>query len=188
MPLFGVAFFIRFNDLFSFMSFKFRCILSILLVSVACGCASYAPHQGNLGRQHDVIGETRNSLIARMGSPEREELTQGVRVLHYPRGPRGHHTYFVYLDREDRVINWEQVLTEERFNRITPGMTEEQVIGLIGVSKITHGLARERGYVWHYRYYNYQCKSFVIEFTTEHVVRSAGYLIRGGRRCHHVGP
>jgi hypothetical protein len=78
------------------------------------------------------------------------------------------------------------VLTEERFSQITLDMTKEQVISLIGALKITHGLARERGYVWHYCYFNQQCKSFVIEFAKEDIVRGAGYFTRCGRRCLYV--
>jgi 3-phenylpropionate/cinnamic acid dioxygenase small subunit len=96
-------------------------------------------------------------------------------------------TYFIYLDRKDLVIKREQILTENRFETILPGMSSDQVISILGITKITHGLARNRGYVWHYRYENTQCKSFVIEFTPEDTVRSAGYRIRSGRSCKYVG-
>jgi len=146
----------------------------------ATGCAGYAPSA-------KLIGEPREALIQTLGQPERENVIEGKKTLHFPRSPAGSHTYFVYLDDEDRVTGWEQVLTEVRFNQVTPGMTKDQVIDLIGVSRITHGLARDRGYVWHYRYFNQQCKSFVIEFAKEDIVRNADYRIRGGRRCNYVG-
>lgn len=143
-------------------------------------CVGYAPTP-------DLIGQHRATIIQRLGQPERESVLEGTKKLHFPRAPGGSETYFVYLDQHDQVLRWEQVLTEERFNQIVPGMTQQQVIDLIGVSKITHGLARERGYVWHYRYFTAQCKSFVIEFTKEDVVRNAGYMTRGGRKCKYVG-
>ena len=158
-------------------------ILAAWLVCVATlvsGCAGYAPNA-------KIVGQTKAFVIQTLGQPERENLINGNIQLQFPRGPRGSHTYFVYLDAEERVTGWEQVLNEERFNQIAQGMTREQVIDLIGISRITHGLARERGYVWHYRYFNQQCKSFVIEFTKEDVVRSAGYITRGSRRCNYVG-
>ena len=110
-----------------------------------------------------------------------------MKVLHFPRGPAGSHTYFVYLDDNDRVLRWEQVLTEDRFNSIQPGMTKDQIIQILGVTKIIHGLARNRGSVWHYRYETPHCKSFVIEFTPEDIIRSTEYRIRSGRRCKYVG-
>ena len=157
-----------------------KTVLVLLLFSLVAGCAGYAPSK-------DVIGQSRASLVATMGQPEREYRLDDVAVLHFPRGPSGSHTYFVYIDGNDRVIKWEQVLTEARFDTIQPGMTDEQVIKTLGMTKISHGLARQRGYVWHYRYENNQCKSFVIEFATDNTVRSAGYRTRSGRRCKDVG-
>jgi hypothetical protein len=152
----------------------------VFAVLIASGCASYAPSK-------DLIGQSRATLVAQMGEPEREYEQQGLKKLHFPRGPAGSHTYFVYLDNSDRVVNWEQVLTEERFGTIRPGMSRNEVIDILGISKITNGLARHRGYVWHYRYATPHCQSFVIEFTAEDVVRSAGYRVRSGRRCKYVG-
>ncbi len=144
------------------------------------GCAGYSPRS-------DLVGQSRASLIAQMGAPEREYASQGLQKLHYPRGPAGSHTYFVYLDGNDRVVRWEQVLTEERFDTVRPGMTKDEVLDLLGVPSVTNGLGRNRGYVWHYRYETPFCKSFVIEFTPEDIVRSPGYRMRSGRRCKYVG-
>lgn len=158
-------------------------ILSIfgLFVAVAfAGCASYSPRS-------DLVGQSRATLVAQMGAPEREYPSQGLQKLHYPRGFAGSHTYFVYLDSNDRVVRWEQVLTEARFNTVRPGMTKQEVIDLLGVPSLTNGLARDRGYVWHYRYETPACQSFVIEFTPEDTVRSPGYRIRSGRRCKYIG-
>jgi len=155
-------------------------IVLVLLIATVAGCAGYAPNAA-------LIGQDRGAVIQTLGQPEREYAVDGKKKLHFPRSPAGSHTYFVYLDEEDRVTRWEQVLTEERFGQIAPNMTKEQVIDLIGISKITHGLARQRGHVWHYRYFNHQCKSFAVEFTKEDIVRSAGYITRGGRKCNYVG-
>lgn len=163
-------------------------LITILLGTIMFGCAGYSPHQGYLGQRPNVVGETREVLLSLMGHPEREQSSpDGMQVLHFPRGPAGSHTYFIYLDQNDKVMRWEQVLTEDRFDTIQPGMSKDQVIGILGITKITHGLARNRGYVWHYRYENPHCKSFVIEFALDDTVRSAGYRIRSGRKCKYVG-
>lgn len=153
--------------------------LKVLSIFLLASCAGYAPHE-------QLAGQDRTALIAALGQPERETMTANGKKLHFVRGPGGWDTYFVYLDNADRVVRWEQVLTEERFDTIRAGMTQEQVIDEIGVSRITNGLGRNRGYVWHYRYKTTQCRSFVIEFTPEGVVRSAGYLFRA-RQCRYVG-
>lgn len=162
-------------------SMSFFNIIWPVVALLLAGCATYSP-------QKDIVGKHRVDLIAQMGKPEREYEWQEFSKLHYPRGPAGHHTYFVYLDRDNRVARWEQVLKEERFNAVQPGMTKDQVIDLIGVTKITSGLARDRGYLWHYRYQTPFCSSFVIEFTVEGTVRSTFYRMRSGRTCKYVGP
>ncbi len=178
----GVAFFQT-----SFMYSKLSTPILVFVAALLCGCAGYSPHQGHFGQPLDVAGESQDVLVARLGPPERALHIDGLRVLHFPRGPAGSHTYFVYVDNQDRVVKWEQVLTEERFNTIQPGMNQDEVVNLIGITKITNGLARNRGYVWHYRYETPHCKSFVIEFTPEDTVRSSGYRFRNGRKCKYVG-
>ncbi len=155
-------------------------VLALCITAIVSACAGYAP-------SNNLVGQHRDSVTQTLGQPEREYVVDGKKKLHFPRGPAGSHTYFVFLNDEDKVVGWEQVLTEERFNQIVPGMSKEQVIDLIGISRITNVLARQRGYVWHYRYWNTQCASFVIEFTPEDTVRSADYRIRGGRQCLYVG-
>jgi hypothetical protein len=155
-------------------------IIIALLIALLSGCAGYSPSR-------DIVGQDQSVLVASMGQPERQYEVEGLTVLHYPRGPAGSHTYFVYLDKDGRVVKSEQVLTEERFNTIRSGMTKDQVIGVLGVTKITMGLARQRGYVWFYRYENASCKSFMIEFAPDDTVRSTYYRMSMGRRCKHVG-
>jgi hypothetical protein len=155
-------------------------LTAAILITLLSGCAGYSPSR-------DLVGQDREVLVASMGQPERQYEVDGLTVLHYPRGPAGSHTYFVYVGKDGRVVKSEQVLTEERFNTIRSGMTKDQVIGVLGVTKITMGLARQRGYVWFYRYENASCKSFMIEFAPDDIVRSTYYRMSMGRRCRHVG-
>ncbi len=90
-------------------------IISALVIVLLFGCAGYSPSP-------DIVGQDRTTLSAGMGQPEREYEVDGFTVLHYPRGPAGSHTYFVYLGNDSRVVKWEQVLTEDRFNAIDPGI------------------------------------------------------------------
>lgn len=93
----------------------------------------------------------------------------------FPRGPWGKQTYFVYFDPAGTMTRWTQVLDEKNFDLIKPGMHRNEVIAIIGESKATYGLARNRGYVWNYRYVNTFCMWFNIEFAPENLVRSTGY-------------
>ncbi len=143
-------------------------LLPVALSAMLCACASYAPSPG-------FVGLSREQVIARLGAPDPDRNAQNPSRLDFPRGPMGKHTYFVYFDEEGKATRFEQVLTEERFGRIVPGMSAEDVIQLIGISRSTFGLARNRGFVWSYRYENPFCQWFQVEFTIEGEVRSAGY-------------
>lgn len=131
-------------------------------------CASYGPTDA-------LIGRSQADVIALLGAPARESVDEGRRRLDFLRGPYGKQSYFVYLDDKGRVLSWRQVLTEENFLKILPGMSREEVIKLIGESRVQFGLARDRGYVWSYRYETAFCQWFQIEFTKNDIVRSTGH-------------
>ena len=176
-PLFGAAFFIK-DDRMKFIATRF---VSVVLVLLIAACAGYAPN-------NQMIGKNRAAVIAELGVPEREYSSGEFNKLHFPKGAAGLHTYFVYLDKEDKLSRWEQVLTEDRFDSIKAGMSLDQVIDAIGITRIRSQLAGDRGCVWYYRYQNTQCRSFVIEFTRDDIVRGTLYVHRSGRRCNYVGP
>ena len=141
---------------------------SWLLLPLLAACSSYAPPA-------NLLNVTREALVARMGEPEMvRQMNAGTR-LEFPRGPLGKHTWFVYLDAAGHAIRSEQVLTEQNFNRINPGMTQEEVRQLLGRPSEVQALGRSRGVVWSYRYENYLCQWFQVELTLEQQVRSTGY-------------
>jgi len=140
-------------------------ISSAVLLSA---CAGYSPNDR-------MLGNSQEHVIQAMGKPAIEITTPEGRVMQYPRGPFGKHTYFVYLNSDGEVVRWTQVLDEKNFDLIKPGMHRDEVISSIGQSRDTFGLGRNRGYVWNYRYVNTFCFWFQIEFSTENLVRSTGY-------------
>ena len=158
------------TDLYSFVLKKWLCPLGglALMAAVLSGCASYAPDAG-------IVGLSRDQVVARLGAADPEAAAQVHGRLDFLRGPMGKHTYFVYFDDQGKAVRFEQVLTEERFARMVPDMSVDDVVLLIGRSRSTFGLARNRGFVWSYRYENPLCQWFQVEFTSEGKVRSAGY-------------
>lgn len=143
-------------------------VLSICLA--LAGCAGYGPTPA-------LVGQDRQAVIALLGKPATERSTTAGLRLEYPKGPMGRQTYFVYLDSNQRVSRWEQVLTESNFAKILPGMPAAVVEELIGKSLVINSLARDRGEVWSYRFETSFCIWFQIEMTKEGTVRSAGYGI-----------
>ena len=140
----------------------------LVVLSLLTACSSYAPPD-------PVIGVSRQELIVKMGQPDTERRVEAGTRLEFPRGPRGHHTWFVYLNEQGRAIRSEQVLTEQNFNRIQVGMSEEEVRQILGRPGEVQGLGRSRGKVWSYRYENYDCRWFQVELSQEQQVRSTGF-------------
>jgi hypothetical protein len=153
---------------------KFFALSFLILFQFAC--TTYAPN-------NVMLGKTKVELIGLLGEPNRISKDGLFTRLDFQRGPSGMHTYFVYLDYSDRIVSWRQVLTEENFALIQVNMNKEQVVELIGQTDMIKKLARNRGYVWSYRFETVDCKYFAIEFTSEDKVRSAGYIHRSGRSC-----
>lgn len=99
-------------------------IFSVLLLG---GCAAYSgqglkPGEDNLENVLRVMGPA----AMRWQNPD------GSAQLAYPRGPMGFHTFMVYLGPDGKLRRIENVLEEKTFARIQPGMTQEQVLRLLG--------------------------------------------------------
>ena len=134
------------------------------------GCAHYGPST-------DWYGKSRFEVVERLGPPARQATTDtGVRLA-YARGPYGRHTYFLEFDANDKLVRWQQVLTEQEFQKIIPGMTATAVEDLIGPSFEKTTLGRQRGEVWSYRFETPFCIWFQVEIDQSGVVRSAGHGI-----------
>lgn len=129
---------------------------------LAASCAGYSP--ASL-----TPGTSSAEAIRQMGPPTAvhavaPEPPSGVvgRRLEFARGPAGKHTYFVDFDRDDRLLGWEQVLTEPRFDSIRAGMTEQEVRSRLGTPSETRELRFQSQRVWSYRYVNPFCKWFMV--------------------------
>src|SRR5574343_1047089 len=120
--------------------------LAFLLLS---GCASYDGY--GLNPQHSRLDD----VVRVMGQPSlRWQEADGAQTLVYPRGPVGLHTYFVRGDAAGRFVSRENVLTSTYCARIQPGMTQEQVVRILGPSVAAWTVyfeARDE-LVWEWRY------------------------------------
>lgn len=88
-----------------------------------------------------------------MGQPEMIwEESDGSRTLEYPRGPMGKETYFVTVGADGRYRRIEQVLTEENFRKVQPGMTRDQVRQILGKPGEISRFKRQNEEVWGWRY------------------------------------
>lgn len=97
-----------------------------------------------------------DAVLRQMGPPVLEWThADGSRQLAYPRGPFGVHTFMVRIAPDGRLESIENVLTEEHFARVTPGMSMEEVLRLLGPVDPSSGVsyfARRDELVWEWLY------------------------------------
>jgi outer membrane protein assembly factor BamE (lipoprotein component of BamABCDE complex) len=108
--------------------------VALLLASllVIAGCAATG---GNL-----QPGASEMEVRSAMGAPAMElRDPDGTRLLYYPKGPLGNQTYVATLNSGGTLVQVGNVLGDGTFNAIRPGMTEADVLRMIGPP-------REKGY------------------------------------------
>jgi hypothetical protein len=126
-----------------------RCLATGVLT--LCGCVSYSgsalrPGQSTLDEVRATMGEP----AARWSNPD------GSLQLSYPRGPSGFHSYMVYLDAAGRLQRIQNVMDYDSFYRISRGMSESDVVRILGpsVPEWTNYFEARKELVWEWRYCN----------------------------------
>ncbi|BBP01617.1 outer membrane protein assembly factor BamE domain-containing protein [Sulfuriferula nivalis] len=148
-----------------------KILSGILLVLLLSACASYSGR----GLQPDVAGY--DDVIRVMGQPTMHwQNADGTRQLIYPRGSM--HTYMAVVAADGKLKSIENVLDEQHFSQIQPGMTKEQVLRILGpsVPAWTVYYASRDELAWEWRYCNAwrQSSRFDVLFdATQGVVRSS---------------
>jgi hypothetical protein len=134
----------------------------------ACSALHYGP--GAL-----TEGASAGQVRAEMGEPTgRYPRAEGGERLEFARGPFGKHTFMVDMGAAGRVQRWEQVLREDVFNQITPGMSAEELRYKLGRPAKQFGIWRGAT-VWAWRYETPFCQWFMVTVEPTRVVRDAGY-------------
>ena len=128
-----------------------KCFL-VLFCLLLSGCASYS----GSGLKPGIASEA--DVLQTMGAPSlRWDLPDGGRQLAYPRGPAGFETFMVFIDGGGKLLRITEVLNTESFARIREGMTQAEVLQLIGPPQpqwTAYFKARDE-LVWEWRYCDY---------------------------------
>lgn len=112
-------------------------------------CASYSG-RGLKPGEHRL-----QNVLQLMGEPAmRWQNTDGSEQLAYPRGPMGYHTYMVSIGADGLLRQVENVLDEKHFTRILPGMSQDEVLKILGppYPNWTAYFERRDELVWEWRY------------------------------------
>ena len=150
---------------------RFLAALSTAVLLAGCAFAPYSP-------SGVPPGASRAEVERIMGPPTGVyTMPDGHVRLEYNRMPAGKHTFMIDLDASGHVAHWENVLDENHFAAIQPGMTMDDVRRLIGPPTFTSQYRfPERGITWNYRFQTIQrCVVFQIPF-----VAATGKVIEQG--------
>ncbi len=114
---------------------------------LAAGCAATAYYGLEPGRSTE--GDVRRAL----GEPAmRLAGAEGSRQLVYPTGPFGTQTWMAFLSTDGRLLRLEQALTDDNLQRVSRGISQEEVLRLIGPPWRKIDFANKRQVAWDYRF------------------------------------
>ncbi len=123
----------------------------ILLLSVFAGCASYS------GGELKPGVATLADVERLMGAPVmRWPAPDGSLKIAYPRGPQGIHTWMVRLAPDGKLSDIRNVLEPETLDSIRPGMTQDEVLFVLGPSQShwTQRFPARNELAWEWRWCN----------------------------------
>ena len=122
-------------------------LASVVLALAAAACASYGGSSLNPGTS------TESQVRSTMGAPAVEfGNADGTRDLFYPRGPVGTDTFRVKVGPDGVLRDIRNVLTDDTFSAVTPGLTEQDILRMIGPPGKTMPFSATATHAWDYRY------------------------------------
>lgn len=121
---------------------------TLLILSLA------APFVWSCGAISPVApGMDEMQVQARMGKPETvRKSADGSQVWEYPTGPAGRQTYMVALGADRAVKDVHQVLSDEYFARVQPGMSRDDVRAILGKPGVVSNFPARDEEVWTWSY------------------------------------
>lgn len=129
-------------------------VVAASFVALLAGC----DQQGNFVEQAGLeklakgISSESDVRIA-MGQPETVwEEENGARTLEYPKGPMGHRTWMFAIGQDGKLQDYRQVLNEQNFANIKPGMSQDAVRRLLGKPRTSVRFQLKNEEVWDWRY------------------------------------
>lgn len=86
----------------------------------------------------------------------------------YPRGPAGYVTFMAYFDSQGKLEKIEQVLNERHFAEVKTGMTQDDVLRILGPYRDTNVFTARNELDWNYGYcsQNLQRMAYSVMFDT----------------------
>jgi hypothetical protein len=106
-----------------------------------------------LGPGAVTAGQTESEVVAKLGQPTHRYQDGNGRLLEYKTGPMGQYTWMARIGPDNRLVSYEQVLTDQKFGAIQPDQArKEDVLRIVGAPSETSYLPRVDQEVWSYPY------------------------------------
>jgi len=151
-----------------------RVLPTPVLAALVClwGCAVISPVKNGMDEMQ---------VQARMGKPDTvRKNSDGSETWEYPLGPAGRQTYMVTVGSDHAVKDVRQVLSDEYFAQVRPGMSRDQVRRLLGKPGDVSVFTARDEEVWSWRYQQQNPMFFNVMFD-----RSAG-TVRTTQRLEEI--
>jgi hypothetical protein len=130
-------------------------ILSVVAAGLlALGCDRQGRPIDEFGLDRLATGvSSEGDVRAIMGDPETVwKEDDGTRLLQYPKGPEGVRTWEFQIDSSGKLKDYRQILTEEQFSRVKPGMGKDEVRRLLGKPRSIVQFKLKNEEVWDWLY------------------------------------
>lgn len=90
----------------------------------------------------------------------------GSRVLDYPRQPEGWTNYVITIGADGKMSSLRQLLNEDNFARVQPGLTSQEVRTLLGrpARVQRYELKNEEVWDWRFKQHGHDSKLFSVTF------------------------
>jgi hypothetical protein len=133
-----------------------RHVAALTLAALIGGCASIAPGMAPLGTP---IAQVRQAWVSPTGE---YPLPGGGTRLEFSQGSFGRQTHMLDFDAKGVLVASEQVLTEDNFATIVPGMASREVRMRLGRPAQVFNVGWQNLQVWNYRYAGGDCVWFQV--------------------------
>ena len=129
---------------------------ALLVLILAAGCANFSAISP---------GDSAPTVEARVGAPGTVwKNADGSEVWEYPLGPSGVQTFMIDIGPDRTVRAVRQVLREEYFSKVVPGMSRDEVRRVLGRPKEVWYFPARDEEVWTWRYLEVNYRLFNVLF------------------------
>lgn len=153
------------------MQMTFRCILGrlsgLFVALLLLACEGESDPMRELALQKLQVGVATEAEVTNiMGKPVfRWENPDSTITLEYPMGPQGVRTWMASVSLNGVLVGLDQVLTDDNFKRIVPGMAQEDVRRMLGKPQSVVQFKRNNEEVWDWKYqHGHEARFFNVHF------------------------